>query len=51
MRTWGGFPSLGTLEDAFRMSPDVGISHYGGPIAKRGTRHGEAGMPVTLMDE
>jgi hypothetical protein len=48
---WRGVPSLGTLEDAFRRSPDVGISHYGGPVAERGTRHGGAGMPVTWMDE
>jgi hypothetical protein len=48
---WGGGPSLGTLEDTFGRSPDAGISRYGGPFAVQGTRHGGAGIPVTLMDE
>jgi hypothetical protein len=39
--SWGGVTSLGTLEDTFGRSSDVGISHYGGPVAERGTRHGE----------
>jgi hypothetical protein len=27
---WGGAPSLGTLEDMFKKSPDTGISLHGG---------------------
>jgi hypothetical protein len=48
---WGRVPSLGTLEDTFGRSPDAGISLYEGPSVARGTRHGGARMPVTLMDE
>jgi hypothetical protein len=38
--TWrrlrGGAPSLGTLEDMLRKSPDNGISLHGGPIPAEG---------------
>jgi hypothetical protein len=51
MGTWGGVPSLGTLENAFERSPGVGISHYGCPVTEREPGMGGAGMPVTLMDE
>jgi len=32
----GGVPSLGTLEDMLRKSPDTGISHHGGPFPPEG---------------
>jgi hypothetical protein len=32
----GRTPSLGTLEDMLRKSPDVGISLYGGPFVFEG---------------
>ena len=38
--TWGGVPSLGTLEDTFGRSPDAGNSLYGGPSVIWGTRGG-----------
>jgi len=31
-----GFPSLGTLEDMLRKSPDKGISLHGGPFPAEG---------------
>jgi hypothetical protein len=37
---WGGVPSLWTLEDTFGKAPDVGISHYGGPVDEWGIRNG-----------
>jgi hypothetical protein len=32
----GGAPSLGTLEDMLRMSPDTGVSLHGGPFPSEG---------------
>ena len=32
----GGAPSLGTLEDMLRKSPDTGISLHGGPFPSEG---------------
>jgi hypothetical protein len=32
----GGAPSLGTLEDMLRKSPDMGISLYRGPFVTKG---------------
>jgi len=32
----GGAPSLGTLEDMLRKSPDMGISLHGGPFPAEG---------------
>jgi hypothetical protein len=32
----GGVPSLGTLEDMLRKSPDKGISPHGGPFPAEG---------------
>ena len=32
----GGAPSLGTLEDMLRKSPDTGISLHGGPVGEPG---------------
>jgi hypothetical protein len=33
----GGAPSLGTLEDMLRKSPDMGVPLHGGPFYQRGT--------------
>jgi hypothetical protein len=35
-RASGGPPSLGTLEDTLRKSPDTGISLHGGPFPAEG---------------
>jgi len=48
----GGAPSLGTLEDTFRRSPDAGISLCGGPFVAEGNpAWGGVRIPGTLMDE
>jgi len=48
----GGAPSLGTLDDMLRKSPDTGIS-VGGPFQSRGTccTGGGAHIPGSLIDE
>jgi hypothetical protein len=48
----GGAPSLGTLEDMLRRSPDAGIS-LRGPLCGRGEPGmlGGAHIPRTLIDE
>ena len=33
---WGGAPSMRTLEDMLRKSPDKGISLHGGPFPAEG---------------
>jgi hypothetical protein len=49
----GGAPSLGTLEDMLRKSPDTGISLHGGPFSAEGNLVCGAGarIPETLIDE
>ena len=49
----GGAPSLGTLEDMLRKSPDTGISLHGGPFpSKVNLVCGEGvRIPGTLTDE
>ena len=48
----GGDPSLGTLEDMLRKSPDTGIFFYRGPFITEGNlvSGGEARIPGTLKD-
>jgi hypothetical protein len=49
---WGGAPSLGTLEDMSRRSPDAGISLYWGPFVAEGNSvWGGAHIPRTLTNE
>jgi len=47
-----GAPSLGTLEDIFRLSPDMGISLHRGSYKAEGylVSGGEARIPGTLKD-
>ena len=50
----GGAPSLGTLEDMLRKSPETGISLHGGPFPSEGNLvcgGGGACIPGTLIDE
>jgi len=48
----GGAPSLGTLRDMFRRSPDTGISLVGGPFSAEGNLVcGGVRIPGTLIDE
>jgi hypothetical protein len=47
-----GAPSLGTVEDMLRKSPDMGISPPGGPFsAEVNLVYGGARIPGTLIDE
>jgi hypothetical protein len=46
---WGGAPSLGTLEDMLRTSPDAGISLF--PAEGNLVFGGGARIPETLIDE
>ena len=49
----GGAPSLETLEDMLRKSPDTGISLHGGPFLSEGNLECGGGSRVqgTLIDE
>jgi len=48
----GGPPSLGTLEDMLRKSPDADISLHRGPLRPKGTWNPEGThIPETLKDE
>jgi hypothetical protein len=50
----GGAPSLGTLENVLRKSPDTGISLHSGPFTSEGNLvwWGRAvRLPMTLYDE
>jgi hypothetical protein len=49
----GGAPSLGTLEDMLKKSPDVGISLRGGPFPSEGDLLCGRGARIlgTLTDE
>jgi len=48
----GGEPSMGTLEDMFRESLDMGISLHRGPYSTKGNLvfEGEVHIPGTLKD-
>ena len=51
-RDSGGAPSLWTLEDMLRKSPDTGISLHGVPFPSEGNLVcGGDRIPGTLMDE